>query len=186
MHRARCSIFSIKARFSGCSNHSQLPVSGLLVSLDLGSVVVSKTLGKMAGLETVQQVVQFLVLMQGLYGGFRERYGAIEKLLRSEGLGFVLVASAQSEQLQAARDFRAQLEGERYEIEGMILNRVRASLVDAEMLEVMEPTTDEGRALLETLRDEARGDAHSRALRMSSLRSPAASKVRFYMSFPVI
>ena len=32
------------------------------------------------------------------------------------------------------------------------------------MLEVMKPTTDEGRALLETLRDEARGDAHSRAL----------------------
>jgi len=132
--------------------------------LDLGSVVVSKTLGKMAGLETVQQVVQFLVLMQGLYGGFRERYGAIEKLLRSDGLGFVLVASAQSEQLQAARDFRAQLEGERYEIEGMILNRVRASMVDTAMLEAIEPTTVEGEALLETLRDEARGDAHSRAL----------------------
>ena len=118
----------------------------------------------MAGLETVQQVVQFLVLMQGLYGGFRERYGAIEELLRSEGLGFVLVASAQSEQLQAARDFRAQLEGERYEIEGMILNRVRASLVDEAMLSSLSPDTEAGEALLETLRDEARGDAHSRAL----------------------
>ena len=28
----------------------------------------------------------------------------------------------------------------------MILNRVRASLVDAEMLEVIEPTTDEGQS----------------------------------------
>ena len=140
----------------------------------------------MAGLETVQQVVQFLVLMGLFNGGFRERYGAIEKLLRSEGLGFVLVASAQSEQLQAARDFRAQLEGERYEIEGMILNRVRASLVDAEMLEVMEPTTDEGRALARPCVTRRAATRIAALWWMSSLRSPAASKVRFYMSFPVI
>ena len=132
--------------------------------LDLGSVVVSKTLGKMAGLETVQAVVQFLVLMQGLYGGFRERSGAIETLLRSDGLGFVRVASAQSEQLQAARDFRAQLESERYDIEGIILNRVRASLIDESLLDGVTPSTPEGHALLETLRDEARGDSHSRVL----------------------
>ena len=67
----------------------------------------------------------------------------------------------------------------------MILNRVRASLVDAEMLEVMEPTTDEGRALLETLRDEARGDAHSRALVDELIARPVASKTRFYTSSPV-
>ena len=105
MRRARCSTFSNQGSIQWLLKSSAVAGKWSSRILDFGSVVVSKTLGKMAGLETVQQVVQFLVLMQGLYGGFRERYGAIEKLLRSEGLGFVLVASAQSEQLQAARTF---------------------------------------------------------------------------------
>ena len=79
----------------------------------------------MAGLETVQQVAACP------YAGALRRFRSVMGPLKNfcvPRLGFVLVASAQSEQLQAARDFRSQLEGERYEIEGMILNRVRASL----------------------------------------------------------
>ncbi|MEO0592311.1 MAG: ArsA-related P-loop ATPase [Myxococcota bacterium] len=98
--------------------------------LDLGSSFILKTLGRLAGAETLRELAEFVMSFQGMYDGFRERSLAVRSLLRSPSVAFVLVGSTAKFQYRAMVDFRHQLHQEGISVRSMVLNRVRPPLTE--------------------------------------------------------
>lgn len=95
--------------------------------LDLGSSFILKTLGRLAGAETLRELAEFVLGFQGMYEGFRERSQLVKNLLASEEVAFVLVTSTQPSQHDAMQRFRDELHGEGLQVRGLVVNRVRAA-----------------------------------------------------------
>jgi len=98
------------------------PVSRKLLSF--GSSLINKTLGKMAGAETMGALADFIVGFQGMYEGFVERSRAVQKLLMDEETAFVVVSSDQRQQQQSALHFYKDLRKQGFHIAGFIGNRM--------------------------------------------------------------
>lgn len=97
--------------------------------LDVGSNFVFKSIGKLAGTDTLRELTEFLLGFQGMYEGFRERSRAVRALLRSTDLAFVLVTATAPSQLRAMWRFRDELEAQDLPVRGVVLNRLRAPLL---------------------------------------------------------
>lgn len=93
--------------------------------LDLGGSLMVKTLGKVAGAETIRELAEFIMGFQGMYDGFRERSKRVQELLASDELAFVLVSTPQPNQQQAMRGFEDELHKQGLQVRGAVLNRVR-------------------------------------------------------------
>ncbi|MCK5688737.1 ArsA family ATPase [Myxococcota bacterium] len=93
--------------------------------LDVGSAMLFRTLGKMAGADTLKELADFVRSFGGMYDGFQERSQAVHDLLRSKELAFVLIGSSGSEQVQSMRIFQEDLENENLSVRAMIINRLR-------------------------------------------------------------
>src|SRR5712691_3033012 len=52
-----------------------------------------KLADRVLGLQFLQDLSEFFLAFEGMYAGFKERAGRVRALLRSDGAGFVLVAS---------------------------------------------------------------------------------------------
>ncbi|MEM6273639.1 MAG: ArsA-related P-loop ATPase [Myxococcota bacterium] len=96
--------------------------------LDLGSSFILKTLGRLAGADTLRELAEFIMSFQGMYDGFRERSEAVRSLLRSPSVAFVLVGSTARFQHRAMVEFRRQLHQEGISVRSVVLNRVRPPL----------------------------------------------------------
>jgi anion-transporting ArsA/GET3 family ATPase len=93
--------------------------------LDFGTSFVLKTLGRVAGAETLRDLADFVLNFSGMYEGFRERSRGVKKLLASEELAFVLVTAPQPDKLAAMLRFREVLEAEKLRVRAVIVNRTR-------------------------------------------------------------
>jgi anion-transporting ArsA/GET3 family ATPase len=93
--------------------------------LDVGASIISKTLGKMAGGETIKELSQFLVAFSDLYDGFQKRYDSVRGLMGSDEVGFVLVTSTQANQRAAMRRFQNDLAAGGFKTRGVVVNRIR-------------------------------------------------------------
>ena len=93
--------------------------------LDLGNSFVLRTLGKMAGGDTITELAEFILGFQGMYEGFRERSRDVRALLSSEELAFVLVTSTQPNQVAAVQTLREGLHREGMHVRSVVVNRVR-------------------------------------------------------------
>lgn len=92
---------------------------------DLGDSFILRTLGKMAGAETIKELAEFIFAFQGMYDDFRVRSRRVRELLVSEDLAFALVTSTQPNQLAAAQAFREGLHREGMRVRSVVVNRVR-------------------------------------------------------------
>lgn len=92
---------------------------------DFGTALMQRTLGNMAGTETLRELAEFILGFQGMYEGFRERSQKVKHLLASPELAFVLVGSTHPTQQLSMLHFRDALEKSGLPIRMLILNRVR-------------------------------------------------------------
>lgn len=93
--------------------------------LDWGTSFVMRSLGKLAGGETIAELANFLLGFQGMYEGFRDRSQRVRALISSEEVGFVLVTSPVPNQVEAVRSLRDGLRAEGMQVRAMVANRVR-------------------------------------------------------------
>lgn len=93
--------------------------------LDFGSALISRSLRRLAGAETLRAIAEFVVSFRGMYDGFRERSQKVRTLLRSEDVAFVLVGTARAADRAAMLRFRAGLEAGDMHARAIVLNRTR-------------------------------------------------------------
>ncbi len=91
----------------------------------LGSATLLRTIERISGVEFLTAVSEFLLVFEAMLDGFSERAREAEALLRGPECGFVLVAGPGAEQARRARGFWTRLEGERVDVVGLVVNRVR-------------------------------------------------------------
>lgn len=91
--------------------------------LDFSSSVVLRTLGNLAGTETLKELAQFIMMFHGLYDGFRDRSKSVRDILRSPDVSFVLITSPQPSQAKAALEFAQTLHQQNVSIDTVIINR---------------------------------------------------------------
>lgn len=103
--------------------------------LDLGSSFLLRTLGKLAGVETLREMADFLVSFSGLYDGFRERSRQVKDLLASDEIAFVLVTGPLPSQQKAMLQFREELHAEGLRVRCVVANRVRQLPADQDAKE---------------------------------------------------
>jgi len=93
--------------------------------LDVGSSFVFRSLGKLAGAETIGQIVEMVLGFQGMYDGFRHRSTQVRQLLMSDEVAFVVVTSPQPAQRGSVRQLREGLHHEGMRVRAAVVNRVR-------------------------------------------------------------
>jgi anion-transporting ArsA/GET3 family ATPase len=77
------------------------------------------------GLQFLQDLSEFFLAFEGMYGGFKERAARVYDLLREDASGFVLVSSPSSLALEEALYFHRRLTEKQMPFAGFVVNRVR-------------------------------------------------------------
>ena len=93
--------------------------------LDFGGNLMHRTLGKMAGGDTLKQLAEFMLAISAMFDGFRERYNGIRDLLLSDEVAFSLVTSPSCNQRTAMLQFYRELRESGYPARTVICNRLR-------------------------------------------------------------
>jgi anion-transporting ArsA/GET3 family ATPase len=91
---------------------------------NLGSSYVLKTLSKLTGGETLQELSAFMLALSSMNEGFRERARGVRDLLKDEQTGFVLVTGPHQERLDEVTHFRTLLKQNQMEVLALVVNRV--------------------------------------------------------------
>jgi anion-transporting ArsA/GET3 family ATPase len=92
--------------------------------LDLGTSLILSTMGRLAGGDTVAELMEFLLGFQGLYEGFRERSQRVQALFQSADLCTVAVVAPRSGQPVALRRLQEVLHGEGITVRAVVVNRL--------------------------------------------------------------
>jgi anion-transporting ArsA/GET3 family ATPase len=115
-----------------------------------GATVLLKGIGKITGLEFLEQVAEFVSGINGLFGGFKERAEQVSDALRSPEVAFVLVTSPDPLAIGEARFFSDKLQDAGMNREGIIVNQVH-SLIDEPDLSAEEQVAALRAALPESI-----------------------------------
>lgn len=113
-----------------------------------GATVLLKGIGKITGLEFLEQVAEFVSGINDLFGGFKERAEQVSNALRSPEVAFVLVTSPDPLAIGEARYFSDKLEAAGMNREAVIVNQVHRLLdepvgsVDAQRAELQNALPD--------------------------------------------
>jgi len=89
-----------------------------------GATVLLKGIGKITGLEFLEQVAEFVSGINDLFGGFKERAEQVSSALRSPEVAFVLVTSPDPLAIGEARFFSDRLQDAGMNREAIIVNQV--------------------------------------------------------------
>jgi anion-transporting ArsA/GET3 family ATPase len=115
-----------------------------------GATVLLKGIGKITGLEFLEQVAEFVSGINDLFGGFKERAEQVSDALRSPEVAFVLVTSPDPLAIGEARFFSDKLEDAGMNREGIIVNQVH-TLIDEPDLSAEEQVAALRAALPESI-----------------------------------
>jgi len=85
----------------------------------------ARTIGRLIGGDTLEELAAFLGAIGGMNQGFRERARAVRTLLSSPDTGFVLVAGAAPERRDEALQFHRVLGDRGLQRDGLIVNRLQ-------------------------------------------------------------
>jgi anion-transporting ArsA/GET3 family ATPase len=99
--------------------------------LDLGSRYVTHTLNKMAGLEMLQAIAEFLLAFDGMYGPIKERTLGFRDLFSSSSTAFVVVATPAEQALAEAVALGERLGHDGLPLAAVVLNQVHPPLPGA-------------------------------------------------------
>lgn len=89
-----------------------------------GATVLLKGIGRITGLEFLEQVAEFVSGINDLFGGFKERAEQVSNALRSPEVAFVLVTSPNPLAIGEARFFSDKLEAAGMNREAVVVNQV--------------------------------------------------------------
>lgn len=95
-----------------------------------GATVLLRGIGKITGVEFLEQVAEFVGGINELFGGFKERATQVSDALRSPEVAFVLVTSPDPMAISEARYFSDKLDEAGMNRKAIIVNQVH-SLIDA-------------------------------------------------------
>ncbi|MEO1482949.1 MAG: ArsA-related P-loop ATPase [Myxococcota bacterium] len=147
---------------------------------DIGGSILFKTLGRLAGADTLRALAEFVMGFQGMYDGFRDRASAVRSLLASEDVAFLLVGSTSPGQREAMTRFHRDLADADLSVRTVVLNRVRSSVL-------VEPWPEDWRSQLHALGiSEAVLDAAAIERTLADRDADAVSAVDAALSVPVV
>ena len=98
-----------------------------------GATVLLRGIGKITGIEFLQQVAEFVSGINDLFGGFKERAEQVSDALRSPEVAFVLVTSPDPLAIGEARFFSDKLQDAGMKREAIIVNQVHTLIPKPEM-----------------------------------------------------
>jgi anion-transporting ArsA/GET3 family ATPase len=88
------------------------------------SSMVLKFLERLAGVQMLAGLSDFLLAFSSMFAGFRERSHQVQALMREQSTAFLLVCSPEQESLDQVDRFADRLDRERMQIAGVLVNRV--------------------------------------------------------------
>jgi anion-transporting ArsA/GET3 family ATPase len=91
--------------------------------LGRGAGLMLSVFARVTGVNLVGELSGFFGSLAGLTDGFRERARGVEQLLRDQGTGFLIVTSPEHEPSREAVFLGGQLEREKMQLTGLIVNR---------------------------------------------------------------
>jgi anion-transporting ArsA/GET3 family ATPase len=101
------------------------PTKGLTLNLLARGVSrVLGVMGRITGRELLEQLAGFIVDLNDLFGGFRERANAVARAFRGPEFGFVLVSSTRQNAMDESLAFARQIVAEGMALDAFIVNRV--------------------------------------------------------------
>ena len=80
---------------------------------------------RISGVGFLQDISEFLLAIEGMSAGFRERATRVRELLMSSDCAFLLVAGPHPEAARSGHDFLARMQTTGVPVEGILLNRMR-------------------------------------------------------------
>lgn len=86
---------------------------------------VLSVMGRITGRELLEQLSGFIVDLNDLFGGFRERAGAVARAFRGPKFGFVVVSTTRQNALDESVGLARQLLSEGMALDAFIVNRVQ-------------------------------------------------------------
>jgi len=95
-----------------------------LKMVGVGGSFVLKRIAKFVGSQFLEQMAQFFVEFGDVLDGFRERAREVTKLLRSDALGFLLIAAPEPAAVDEALFFHERLVQQSMPFLGFVVNRV--------------------------------------------------------------
>ena len=93
-------------------------------ALNFAATPFLKMADRLLGGEVLGELVEFTTELQGLYAGIQEHARAVERLLRSDATGFVVVTSLEPQPVAEARFFCERLRAMRMPLDAIVVNRV--------------------------------------------------------------
>ena len=97
---------------------------------DLGGTLVSRTVGRVSGAQTLNEVTDFLQSLREMYASFQERATGVSALLQGEEAAFLLVGGPSPAQVSALTAFAQELVRFGIQPAGWVLNRMHAPAMD--------------------------------------------------------
>jgi anion-transporting ArsA/GET3 family ATPase len=94
----------------------------------LGGNLISRTLSRIVGGDTLSDLAAFLLAMSGLNEGFRERSQAVRALLASKETTFVLITAPSVGRRAEAVGFHAALLAQGLDVAAVVVNQVHAGV----------------------------------------------------------
>jgi anion-transporting ArsA/GET3 family ATPase len=138
-----------------------------------GGGVAAKTIGRIIGGDTLEELAAFLAAVSGMNENFRERARAVRSLLASPETGFLLVTGASPERRSEALRFQAVLGDRGLQRDAVVVNRVQEQPPPSAEGE-LEGLTDPLRGTLARTLSEARALAERDRLGIRVLREGVA------------
>lgn len=108
---------------------------------------------RLAGLSFLHELAEMIGLMSSLLGGFHDRAQAVQKLLRKDFCGFLLVTSTSSVSIQDSLYFYQQIKGSDLPFMGFVINRVHEDIISDTSSEVQSFPQPLKNKVLEQLED---------------------------------
>ena len=115
-----------------------------------GATVLLRGIGRITGIEFLEQVAEFVGGINDLFGGFKERATQVSDDLRSPEVAFVLITSPNPMAIGEARFFSEKLAEAGMKREGVIVNQVH-TLLDEPNLSIGEQIAALREALPDTI-----------------------------------
>lgn len=94
----------------------------------LGGNVISRTLSRIVGGQTLSDLAAFLLAMSGMNESFRERASAVRALLKSEETVVVLVTGPAAERREEAVRFHSSLREQGLHVAAVVVNQVHTGV----------------------------------------------------------
>ncbi len=88
------------------------------------AATVFRAMARITGAELIDEMMAFIDALSDLFGSFSDRATEVERTLRSDQVGFVLVTTADRATLREAREFRQRLSSLGMTVDAVVFNRV--------------------------------------------------------------